>query len=61
MKQKRDKRIFPNLQSCEVARQFLDNGLQGTRVGLGIANQTQVEQEGVSAVLLMLDAHGTAD
>lgn len=61
MQHKCEKRIIYNLQSCEVARQFLDNGLQGTRVRLGIANQTEVEQEGVSAVLFMLDAHGTAD
>lgn len=53
--------IIPNLQSREVPRKFLDNGLQGTRVGLCITNQAEVKEEGVSAVLFMLDANGTTD
>lgn len=50
-----------DLQGREVPRKLLDNGLQGTRVGLRIANQAEVEEEGISAVLFMLDANGTTD
>lgn len=61
MHHKCKKCIIPNLQSREVPRKFLYNGLQGTRVGLCITNQAEVKEEGVSAVLFMLDANGTTD
>lgn len=53
--------LFLHLQSCEVARQFLDNRLEGTGVGLGIANKTKVKQESIPAVLLIFNAHRTPD
>lgn len=49
--------IIHDLQSCEVPRQLLDNRLEGTRVGLRITNEAEVKQEGVPAVLFMLNAH----
>lgn len=53
--------LNPNLQCREVPRKLFDDGLQGAGVGLGVTHQTQVEQEGVPAVLLVLDAHRAAD
>lgn len=53
------RRIIHNLQSCEVPGQLLDYWLEGTGVGLGVTNKAKVEEEGVSTVLFMLDAHWT--
>lgn len=53
--------LFFHLQSCEVARQFLDNRLEGTGVGLGIANEAKVKQESIPAVLFIFNAHRTPD
>lgn len=53
--------LLLHLQGCEVARQFLDNRLEGTGVGLGIANEAKVKQESIPAVLFIFNAHRTPD
>lgn len=49
--------IIHYLQSGEVPRQLLNNWLEGTSVGLSITNKAKVEQEGISTILFMFDAH----
>lgn len=50
--------VIHYLQSSEVPRQLLDNWLEGTSVGLSITNKAKIEQESISAILFMFDAHG---
>lgn len=50
-----------DLQCGQVASQLFDDGLEGTGLGLGITHEAQVEEQGIAAVLLVLDAHRAAD
>uniref|UniRef100_A0A8V1AHL4 ascorbate ferrireductase (transmembrane) n=1 Tax=Gallus gallus TaxID=9031 RepID=A0A8V1AHL4_CHICK len=51
----------PHLQRGEVPRQLLDDGLQRAGLGSRVADEAEVEEQGVAAVLLVLDAHRAAD
>lgn len=50
-----------DLQCGQVASQLFDDGLKGTSLGLGITHKAQVEEQGVAAVFLVLDAHRAAN
>lgn len=50
-----------DLQGGQVASQLFDDGLEGTGLGLGITHEAQVEEQGIAAVLLVLDAYRAAD
>lgn len=50
-----------DLQCGQVASQLFDDGLKGAGLGLGITHKAQVEEQGIAAILLVLDAHGAAD
>lgn len=50
-----------HLQCGQVASQLFDDGLKSTGLGLGITHEAQVEEQGIAAVLLVLNAHRAAD
>lgn len=53
--------LGPHLKGCEVASQLLYYGLQCTGLGSGVTHKTQVEEQSISAVLLVFDTHRAAN